>query len=219
MDIPHSALTNIFSGSKTESKDTSSEAKASTTGGHATMASHTESDSADTTDVTTNAPVQHKEVNRSHEEKIQKVVEKDVHQDHYHTTIQPLKEREVEPVKHDFKQQSTQERTFNNENAAETRKKLEAEQAKFKNTTTENATVESKVDEGTVVGGEHVHHHHHEIIQPVIEKEIVKPSVTHTKVPIHETHQEASVVHEATVAEPKSVDEFKKEGNAVVETK
>jgi len=220
MDIPHTALSNIFGSKKTESTDTTSEAQASNVGGDATMDTQTtELASEDTTDVKTKAPVQHEEVHKHHEEEVLKVVDKEKHQDHYHTTIQPLKETEVAPEKHDFKQEATQERTFNNEDAAATKAKLKAEQAKFKNTHTETATAESKTDAGTVVGGEHVHHHHHEIIQPVIEKEIVKNSVTHTKVPIHEVHQEASVVHEATVAEPKSVEEFKKEGNKVKETK
>lgn len=219
-------------------KDTTSDSKTVSAANDSTLDSHKDSaamkaptdskadavtmdaptdEQTDSVDSKTNAPVQHEHVKKTHEEKVQAVIDKEKHQDHYHTTVQPLKDREVAPEKHDYQEASTIERKFDDENAAETKAKLEAEKARFKNTTTEDAE-ESKAYESTVVGEEHVHHHHHEIIQPVIEKETVKNSVTHTKVPIHEVHHEASVVEATSVAEPKSVDEFKKEGNTVVET-
>ncbi|PPJ53045.1 hypothetical protein CBER1_11609 [Cercospora berteroae] len=48
----------------------------------------------------------------------------------------------------------------------------------------------------------------HEVVQPVIEKEIVKPSVTHKTIPVKEVIQEQSQNHGVTTKEPISVDEF-----------
>lgn len=41
----------------------------------------------------------------------------------------------------------------------------------------------------------------------------MKPSVTHTIIPVHETHQDASVVHETSTAKAMSIDDFKNAGN------
>jgi len=34
------------------------------------------------------------------------------------------------------------------------------------------------------IAGEHIHHHVHETIQPVVQKEVIAPSVVHTTVSI-----------------------------------
>lgn len=52
--------------------------------------------------------VEHETRINIHETKEQTVVDKERHQDHCHTTIQPLKDREVLPEKHDHTQAATQ---------------------------------------------------------------------------------------------------------------
>lgn len=93
-------------------------------------------------------------------------MEKERHQDHYHTTIQPLKDSEIAPEKHDHIQE-TKNRSINKDND-DAKKRAEADLKGVKNTHDEKQ-FESKTVEPTKEN-EHVHHHLHETIQPVIEK-------------------------------------------------
>jgi len=62
------------------------------------------------------------------------------------------------------------------------------------------------------VSGEHVHHHVHEVIQPIIQKETVQPTVIHTTIPIHEVHQNEPKHHTATQLPALTMEEFKRQG-------
>jgi hypothetical protein len=129
-------------------------------------------------------------------------------QDHYHTTIQPLKDREVEPTKHTSETAATEERQINkDQDGDKVKAQIEAERNQFHNTTEETATKETKAKEATIEG-ETVHHHLHETIQPVIEKERIVPEVTHVTKPVHEVVKEPTVNLGVTKAEPIFVDEF-----------
>jgi len=110
--------------------------------------------------------VEHTHVKKQHETREQTFVEKEKHQDHYHTTVQPLKDSEVLPEKHDHIQESEHRSINLDDNAAKT--KAEADRAGFKSTS-EQKQFESQTQEPTQVE-EHVHHHLHETVQPVIEK-------------------------------------------------
>ncbi|GIZ47427.1 hypothetical protein CKM354_001051800 [Cercospora kikuchii] len=152
--------------------------------------------------------VEHDTIVKEHETREQKVVDKEKHVDHYHTTVQPLQDREVQETKHDHEQAPTEYRKINKDTKAdEAQAQAAAEREKFRDTVDEGVTHEKKVNEGEVVG-EQVHHHLHEVVQPVIEKEIVKPSVTHKTIPVKEVIQEQSQNHGVTRKEPISVDEF-----------
>src|SRR6187402_1268659 len=61
--------------------------------------------------------VEHTHVKKQHETREQTFVEKEKHQDHYHTTIQPLKDSEVLPEKHDHIQE-TEHRSIDNDDGA-----------------------------------------------------------------------------------------------------
>jgi hypothetical protein len=122
---------------------------------------------ADTTVDSEVAPaVEHTHVKKQHETREQTFVEKEKHQDHYHTTIQPLKDSEVLPEKHDHTQE-TEHRSISHDTGA-AKDKAEAGLAGFESTS-EQQQFESKTQEPTQ-GEEHVHHHLHETVQPVIEK-------------------------------------------------
>lgn len=94
-------------------------------------------------------------------ENVTQAVDREVHQDHYHTTVQPLQHQEVLPEKHVHNQVPVEEREFHHGNEAETSQRLAAEAAKFKDTTTTAATQQTQSDL-PVATGEHVHHHVHE---------------------------------------------------------
>lgn len=147
---------------------------------------------------------------RQHEETTQ-AVDREVHQDHYHATVQPLQHQEVLPEKHHAKVMPTEHREFHHDNEAEIKERLAAEAAQFKDTSTTHQTQHSQ-SVGPTVEGEHVHHHVHEMVQPVVQKETIKPEVIHTTVPIHETHHAAAQHHDASVLPTKTLEEFERGG-------
>jgi len=159
----------------------------------------------ETVDVEVAPAVEHTHVKKEHETREQTSVEKEKHQDHYHTTVQPLKDTEVLPEQHNYSQE-TKTRNINNDDKA-AKAKAEADLAGFKNTKDEKQ-FESKTKEPTKVE-EHVHHHLHETVQPVIEKEVIAPSVSHHRVDVKEKIQEPSEHHGVTKNSAISVDEFK----------
>lgn len=110
--------------------------------------------------------VEHTHVKKQHETREQTFVNKEIHQDHYHTTVQPLKDSEVLPEKHHHTQEM-EHRSINHDDGA-AKAKAEADRAVFENTS-EQKQFASKTREPTQTE-EHVHHHLHETVQPVIEK-------------------------------------------------
>ncbi len=119
-----------------------------------------------TTDSDVAPAVEHTHIKKQHETREQTFVEKEKHQDHYHTTIQPVADTEVLPEKHTHVQE-TEQRSINNDDGAAAAK-AKADRAGFESTT-EERKVESATKEPTQTD-EHIHHHLHETIQPVIEK-------------------------------------------------
>ncbi|KAK6408552.1 hypothetical protein LTR95_018419, partial [Oleoguttula sp. CCFEE 5521] len=123
---------------------------------------------AGTTDTTVDqdvAPaVEHEHKTKIHEEREQKVIEKERHQDHYHTTVQPLKDSETLPETHKTETEATQYKEIEHDDTAAVKARLDKQKSEFKDTKEVNE-VEQKVKEKTVEG-EHVHHHLHETIQP-----------------------------------------------------
>ncbi len=113
--------------------------------------------------------VEHETVTTKHEEKEQTVIDKERHQDLYHTTIQPAKDREVLPEQHNYEDTETQVKHVEHDDAAVEGKAADRN-AGFENTSTEGKTIEKKTEEPTKVANEEVHQHLHETIQPVIEK-------------------------------------------------
>src|SRR3954464_10423335 len=115
-----------------------------------------------TTDVTESvAPgVTSEHIKPTRHEEITEAVDREVHQDHYHTTIQPIQHQEVLPEQHHYQMKDVIDKEFNHSNDHETRQRLERETAQFKNT---NHTHETRHTTAVAprVEGEHVHHHIH----------------------------------------------------------
>ncbi|KAM3415176.1 hypothetical protein BST61_g10296 [Cercospora zeina] len=143
-----------------------------------------------------NPAVTNETVTRQQEDRVTTAVDKEVHQDHYHTSVQPVKDTQVLPEKHHHNL------------------KLASEQARFKDTST-RVEGEHKTTTQPVVAGEHVHHHVHEQIQPVVNKQTIEPHVVHTTVPIHEVHHNAAQHHSTTALPAMSMSEFKANGGSL----
>ena len=154
-----------------------------------------------------NPAVEWETVKKEHETQEQKVVDKERHQDHYATKIQPLTDREVLDTEHKQETAPTEHREVKHEGGEDVEANVAARESGFKNETTQGETVETTTAAPTKET-EQVHHHLHQTVQPVIEKETVQPSVTHKTIPVKEVHQEAAKDHGVEIANPISKEEF-----------
>jgi len=137
-----------------------------------------------------------------------------VHQEHYHTTEQPVQHREALPEQHHHTELPVESKSFDHTKDADLKRSLDTERQKYHDTQTR---VEGQKTHSTeaAVAGEHVHHHVHETIQPVIHKETVEPHVVHKTVPIHEVHHNEAQHHSAHSLPPVSMEDFKQHGGSL----
>ncbi|TVY32316.1 hypothetical protein LOCC1_G008536, partial [Lachnellula occidentalis] len=160
---------------------------------------------------TINPAVQQEHVRRTQLEEQTKAVDREVHQDHHHTSVQPIADREVLPEQHTSQVTGVEHRHIKHGSDDHAKAKLAAEQAQFKNTR-EVGETERQTVAGETIAGEHVHHHVHENIQPVIQKETIQNSVVHTTIPVHEVHQNEAKHHTASQLPPVTMEDFKRQG-------
>ena len=161
------------------------------------------------------APAVTKETIEQHRhEQIQTAVDKEVHQDHYHTSVQPVVDKQVLPEQHHHNLGAVEHRQFEHDRPEDVQARLQAEAAKFKDTTIRGDTKHTSSAAPTIAG-EHIHHHVHEQIQPVINRQTIEPHVVHTTVPIHEVHHNASQHHSTTALPAVSMADFKKQGGVL----
>ena len=156
----------------------------------------------------------HENINKQHHEEVQKAVDREVHQDHYHTTVQPVQDRQVLPEQHSHRQATTEHHEHHHGKERAIADSLKQERTHFQDKTTQGRTTESASSLPTVTG-EHKHHHVHETIQPVVQKETIQPSVIHTTVPVHEVHHNDPKHHAASALPAVSMADFKKQGGAL----
>lgn len=102
-------------------------------------------------------------------ENVQTAVDKEIHQDHYHTSVQPVQDREVLPEKHQHNIVGVEHRSFEHGDARADEGRLSQEAAQFRD---ERVIGDTKHTHSVApaVAGEHIHHHVHETIQPVVQK-------------------------------------------------
>ncbi|KAH8651551.1 hypothetical protein BGZ60DRAFT_388228 [Tricladium varicosporioides] len=160
---------------------------------------------------TINPSVQNEHVTRTQHNKAQTAVDREVHQDHFHTSVQPIQDREVLPEQHTHQVVGVEHRNIKHGNDDHVKQRLEKERNQFKDTRTTGETHHTSSADAAITG-EHVHHHVHENIQPVVQKETIQPSVIHTTIPIHEVHQNEAKHHTATQLPAVSMSEFQKQG-------
>jgi hypothetical protein len=106
---------------------------------------------------TVNPAIENERVTRTEQENVQRAVDREVHQDHYHTSVQPIQHREVLPESHTHNMVGVEEREFHHGNDERVRQRLEAERAQFKNTSVVG-DVQHSTSEAPTVAGEHTHH-------------------------------------------------------------
>lgn len=141
--------------------------------------------------------VQHETIERREKEELQTAVDKEVHQDHYHTSQQPVYDRETLPEQHHHNIIPVEHRSFEHGNDAAVKERLAQEQAQYRDTTERVHGEKSREMKGALAG-EHIHHHVHETIQPVVEKRMsLSTSTTFpdpTNIP-HRDHRAARHPH------------------------
>lgn len=158
-------------------------------------------------------------------------LDREVHQDHHQTRIHPVVDNVREEEKHEHTILPVEYRETHHGKDAEIKRKLDAEVAlpppslkhppltthqdhQFTSTTTVLPISRNKLSAGTM-SGEHVHHHVHEKVQPVIEREIVQPTVIHTTIPIHERIEHEPTFYPATVQPRMTMEEFRRVGGTL----
>jgi len=105
------------------------------------------------------------EIMKSRHEEATTAIDREVHQDHYHTSVQPVKDREVLPEQHRHNIIPVEHREHQHGNPDAIKARLEQERTQFQNTRTEGGTKETH-SVTPVIAGEHVHHHVHEVSRP-----------------------------------------------------
>jgi len=163
---------------------------------------------------TVSPAVTNEKVFRTEHIESQTLIDREVHQDHHHISVQPITHKEVLPEEHKHNLVAVEHRKIDHGNPTATASKLEQEKAQFKNTREVGNVVHTTGTAGAVVG-EHVHHHVYEHIQPVIQKETIQHSVLHTTVPVHEVHSNAPKHHTATQLPAVTLDEFTRQGGKI----
>lgn len=138
-----------------------------------------------TVEETVNPAVTSETVKPHRHEEATQAVDREVHQHHYHTTVQPLSHTERLPEKHTHNILPTEHREFRHDNEEHTHQKVSADLGRFKDSSRTEQTHHTQAAAPSVTG-EHVHHHVHETVVPVVHKETIQPEVVHTTVPIHE---------------------------------
>jgi len=163
---------------------------------------------------TVSPAIQQEHVIPTTHENVTTAVDREVHQDHFHTSVQPVRDQEVLPEQHTHNLGAVDHREIHHGNDEHIKQRLEAERAQFKDTREVGETQQTQ-DTAPTVAGEHIHHHIHEMIQPVVQKETIQPSVVHTTVPIHEVHHNEAKHHSASALPAVSMADFKNSGGVL----
>ncbi|KID83444.1 allergen [Metarhizium guizhouense ARSEF 977] len=160
-----------------------------------------------TVDEDVRKPVTEEHVFPEQHEQITTAVDREVHQDHHQTVIQPIKAKETLPEKHTHNTVPVEHKTIEHGNKEDVKAALKRDAENYVNTSTTHDTKQTATA-APVVEGERTQHHVHHHIQPVIEKETIQPEYIHTTVPIHETHHANPIHHETTVLPAKTMEEY-----------
>lgn len=141
--------------------------------------------------------VTHERVQSAEHHNITTAIDREIHQHHYQTHVQPVAHKEVLPEQHHHKVRDVETRHHHHGKDAETEAALAEQAAKFRDT---QEVLPTKVSQShNTAVGEHVHHHIHDVIQPVIEQETVQQHVVHETIPIHERIDKEPVMHSGNV--------------------
>lgn len=109
-------------------------------------------------DETVRPAVTQEEVKPHRHEETTQAIDREVHQHHTHTTVQPISHQEQLPEKHTHNIIPTEHREVRHEDPEQSKSHVAAHLAQFKPSTTTHETTQS-VAAAPEVTGEHVHHH------------------------------------------------------------
>lgn len=105
-------------------------------------------------------------------------VDREVHQDHYHTSVQPVHHQETLPEDHQHNAVPIEHRSFEHDNSDNVTRRLEEERAQFKDSQ-QHVEGERTSSHAPALTGEHKHHHVHETIQPVVNKRMLSSTLSY----------------------------------------
>ncbi|KAI5780355.1 hypothetical protein DFH27DRAFT_341322 [Peziza echinospora] len=142
-------------------------------------------------------------------------IDRELHQDHYQTRVQPVVDKKILSEEHMHRAAPVEyrERKHSKESEADIKRALEEERSRFQSTREVLPTQHVTEDAGTVVG-EHHHHHVYETVQPVIEREVIQPTVTHTTIPVHEHIEKDPSFHPKTIQPVMTMGDFVRAGGS-----
>lgn len=113
--------------------------------------------------------ITHETISSTEHDIEQKVVQKEVDEEIYHTTVQDVVDNKSMPERHIYTRAPIEEKHLDERNDAELKQQLADEAAQFKDVHIVKDT-EVKHDINPVITDERVHYHVHEKIQPVIQR-------------------------------------------------
>merc|ERR1712093_689163 len=118
-----------------------------------------------TVDQDVNAAVTEEHVKPTQHENVTTAVDREVHQDHHQTRVQPVLAKETLPETSSHNVAPVMHKEFDHGNAQEVRSKLDKERANFASTSTTHDTTHTTTM-APAVTGERIHHHVHEHMPP-----------------------------------------------------
>lgn len=98
------------------------------------------------------------------EQNLTRAVDREIHQDHYHTSVQPITQEEHSEEQNHNVVQEVEEQNFEYGDPEDTSRRLAELDAEYQNSR-EEVIAESTTTELPTIEGLHIHHHVHERIQ------------------------------------------------------
>lgn len=113
--------------------------------------------------------VTHETITRKVAEEVQTAVNKEIHEDHWHTSVQTVTDEETLEEIHSHNLSAIESRNFEHDDREDVQRRLAAEQAKFQNELVRIDGEHSR-QEITGVDDSSIFHHVRELIVPVVQK-------------------------------------------------
>jgi hypothetical protein len=104
-----------------------------------------------------NPAVVNEHIQRSQHEERQKIIDREVHQDHHHISIQPVRDQEILPETHENNIAPVEHHEIKHGNEKHVAERLAAERNQFHNTR-DVAETQITTSNAPTVTGEHIHH-------------------------------------------------------------
>lgn len=122
--------------------------------------------------------VYHQTILRNEHEELVTVIDREVTQDHFHTSIQPLTSEETIEEQHHANILPVENRIFEHDDKEEIQRRLDSDRARFRDEI-QRLDGEKTQTVTTSSAGEHIHHNVYEVIQPIVQKRKLNSKVLH----------------------------------------